>query len=189
MREGSNTAGSSTRVVLCAHVTFGGVSVSACRCAVRWAGSGGRAPLPRTPAADGCLLRLYSPPFHNMGATLILCARLLQLRGRGGGPVHGMQTGSDRRNGVPSGLHRPRRSRHHRCVRLRWSPATCCAAVLASHVEPCAENDIAIFHISLWSSVFLVMATCYGGCMLTYMDTGDDSIFNIDISDAVKKAN
>lgn len=72
---------------------------------------------------------------------------------------------------------------------LRWSPATCCAAALASHVEPCAENDIAIFHISLWSSVFLVMATCYGGCMLTYMDTGDDSIFNIDISDAVKKAN
>jgi len=46
-----------------------------------------------------------------------------------------------------------------------------------------------MFHISLWSSVFLLLATCYGGCMLTYMDTGDDSIFNIDISDAVKKSN
>jgi hypothetical protein len=53
----------------------------------------------------------------------------------------------------------------------------------------CAEADVAIFHISLWSSVFLIGATCYGACMLSYMDTGDDSIFNIDISDAVKKAN
>ena len=51
------------------------------------------------------------------------------------------------------------------------------------------ESDVAMFHISLWSSVFLLLATCYGGCMLTYMDTGDDSIFNIDISDAVKKSN
>ena len=52
---------------------------------------------------------------------------------------------------------------------------------------PRAENDVAIFHISLWSSVFLVLATCYAGCALSYMDTGDDSIFNIDISAGVKK--
>ena len=53
--------------------------------------------------------------------------------------------------------------------------------------RPRAENDVAIFHISLWSSVFLVLATCYAGCALSYMDTGDDSIFNIDISAGVKK--
>ncbi len=140
------------------------------------------------------------PRFHTMDAGLTPCARLLQLCGRGGGPLrgprYGMQTRSERRHGVPAGLHHSRRSRHHRCVRCHRTalvPRSVCRCPPASHVEPCvcdvAENDIAIFHISLWSSVFLVMATCYGGCMLTYMDTGDDSIFNIDISDAVKKAN
>ena len=52
-----------------------------------------------------------------------------------------------------------------------------------------SEEDVAIFHISLWSSIFVIATTCWAGCALTYMDTGDDSIFNIDISNGVKKAN
>ena len=105
---------------------------------------------------------------------------------------------------VPPVLHDPWRPRHHRCVcRCSDIRALCppCPRRGAGHSPPSppaphgspplawprAENDVAIFHISLWSSVFLVLATCYAGCALSYMDTGDDSIFNIDISAGVKK--
>lgn len=51
---------------------------------------------------------------------------------------------------------------------------------LGQTVSQPSDADIATYHILLWSGVALLITTCCASCSLAYMDTGDNTILDVD---------